>query len=57
MYKGGGIVPQLEDFAATSSLRRRFDERGALRDYAEQIPLYFILDDNPGLLGALQLVS
>ena len=54
IYIGGGIVPQLEDFAVTSALRRRFDERGALRDYAEKIPLYLILDDNPGLIGALQ---
>ena len=54
VYIGGGIVPQLEDFAVTSALRRRFDERGALRDYAEKIPIYLILDDNPGLLGALQ---
>ncbi len=54
VYIGGGIVPQLEEFAVTSALRRRFDERGALRVYAEQIPLYLILDDNPGLIGALQ---
>ena len=54
VYIGGGIVPRLEDFAVTSALRRRFDERGALRVYAEQIPLYLILDDNPGLIGALQ---
>ena len=54
VYIGGGIVPQLEEFAATSALRRRFDERGALCDYAKQIPLYLILDDNPGLIGALQ---
>ncbi|MFB3104104.1 MAG: glucokinase, partial [Pseudomonadales bacterium] len=46
--------PRLEDFAVTSALRRRFDERGALRVYTEQIPLYLILDDNPGLIGALQ---
>ncbi len=53
IYIGGGIVPQLEEFAVTSALRRRFDERGALRNYAEQIPLYLILDETPGLIGAL----
>ena len=57
VYVGGGIVPQLADFAATSALRRRFDERGALSNYAKQIPLYLILDENPGLIGALQSLS
>ncbi|MCZ6620191.1 MAG: glucokinase [Gammaproteobacteria bacterium] len=57
VYIGGGIVPRLEEFAVTSSLRRRFDERGTLGDYAEQIPLYLILDENPGLVGALQILA
>ena len=57
VYIGGGIVPQLEEFAVASALRRRFDERGALRDYAEQIPLYLILDESPGLIGAMQCLS
>lgn len=57
VYIGGGIVPQLAEFAAASALRRRFDERGALSDYSAQIPLYVILDDDPGMIGALQALS
>jgi len=57
VYIGGGIVPAIVranvDFAAASPLRRRFEERGALADYAARIPLYVILDEDPGLLGAL----
>ena len=53
VYIGGGIVPGLVDFAADSPMRRRFEERGALADYAATIPIYVILDDDPGLLGAL----
>ncbi|MEZ5559854.1 MAG: glucokinase [Pseudomonadales bacterium] len=53
VYVGGGIVPQLREFARHSPLRRRFDERGALASYAETIPLYLIGDAEPGLLGAL----
>jgi glucokinase len=53
VYIGGGIVPQLADFAAASPLRRRFEERGALSSYVRDIPLWIILDPDPGLLGAL----
>jgi glucokinase len=52
VYIGGGIVPTLADFAAASPLRRRFEERGALSSYVADIPLWIILDAEPGLLGA-----
>jgi glucokinase len=52
VYIGGGIVPRLADFAHTSPLRRRFEERAGLADFVADIPLYLILDTNPGLLGA-----
>ena len=54
LYIGGGIVPQLADFAATSALRRRFEERGELSGYVEPIPIYLMLDPLSGLKGALQ---
>jgi glucokinase len=57
VYIGGGIVPAIvranAKFPAASPLRRRFEERGVLADYAARIPLYIILDENPGLLGSL----
>ena len=52
VYIGGGIVPHLKDFALSSSLRRRFEERAELEDYIRDIPLYLILDEYPGLTGA-----
>ncbi len=54
VYIGGGIVPQLADFAAASPLRRRFEERGPLSGYVADIPLWIIMDPEPGLLGALE---
>ncbi|MCZ6656930.1 MAG: glucokinase [Gammaproteobacteria bacterium] len=54
VYIGGGIVPGLSEFAKQSALRRRFEERGALTEMVRSIPLYVILDEAPGLLGALQ---
>ncbi len=52
VYIGGGIVPQLAQYAPTSPLRRRFDERGELTDYVARIPIYLIMDPLPGLQGA-----
>ena len=57
VYIGAGIVPAIvrakSEYVASSPMRRRFEERGALSDYAARIPLYVILDEDPGLLGAL----
>jgi glucokinase len=52
VYIGGGIVPALREFALTSPLRRRFEERSGLPEFVADIPLFLILDDNPGLTGA-----
>jgi glucokinase len=54
VYIGGGIVPQLAAFAAASPLRQRFEDRGALSGLVRDIPLYLILDPEPGLLGAVE---
>ncbi len=54
VYIGGGIVPQLAGFAAGSPLRRRFEERGPLAGYVADIPLWIIMDQEPGLIGALE---
>jgi glucokinase len=61
VYIGGGIVPAIvranPDFVAASPLRRRFEERGELANYAAGIPMYLILDENPGLRGALACIG
>ncbi|MCY4215155.1 MAG: ROK family protein [Gammaproteobacteria bacterium] len=54
LYIGGGIIPQLADFASTSPLRRRFEERGELSGYVEPIPIHLMLDPLSGLKGALR---
>jgi len=57
VYIGGGIVPRLADFAASSPMRRRFDERGMLTDVIREVPLYLVLDELPGLKGALRYLQ
>ena len=54
VYISGGIAPKLVDMLPASPLRRRFDERGDLSDYAKTIPLFLVMDEHPGLLGARQ---
>jgi len=56
IYLSGGILPQLSQMLAGSPLRRRFDERGDMSDYAKVIPLYLVLDEHPGMLGARSLL-
>ncbi len=53
VYIGGGIVPQLAEFARSSPLRRRFEERVELGSLVAGIPIFLILDPYPGLSGAL----
>ena len=53
VYIGGGIVPGLVEFARSSPMRRRFDERVELQSLVADIPLFLILDEHPGLMGAL----
>jgi glucokinase len=38
-------------------LRRRFDERCDFEDFTRDIPVYVILDENPGLIGALACLN
>jgi glucokinase len=52
VYLGGGMLPRFADFVAGSALRRRFEERGLMTAMAREIPLYLILDESPGLIGA-----
>ncbi|XOV83084.1 MAG: glucokinase [bacterium] len=52
VYLAGGIVPRMLDFVRSSPLRRRFDERGDLSAYAEQIPLLIVTQTEPGIVGA-----
>lgn len=54
VFVAGGIVPALAEFALTSPLRRRFEERGELAEYVASVPIWIILDAQPGLVGALE---
>ncbi|MEO6974815.1 MAG: glucokinase [Gallionella sp.] len=52
LYIGGGIVPKLGDYFATSPFRARFEEKGRFSSYLAKIPTWVIHAPWPGLIGA-----
>jgi glucokinase len=51
VYIGGGIVPQLGAFFASSSFRDRFEDKGRYADYLADIPTYVIRTQLPAFIG------
>lgn len=52
VYLGGGIIPKLGDYFATSPFRARFEEKGRFSSYLAKIPTWVIHAPWPGLIGA-----
>ena len=52
VYIGGGIIPKLGEYFATSPFRARFEEKGRFSAYLASIPTWVIHAPWPGLIGA-----
>ena len=52
VYIAGGIVPRFIDFIQHSDFRQRFEAKGRLSSFIQDIPTYVITESQPGLLGA-----
>ena len=52
VYIAGGIVPRFIDFLQTSNFRARFEAKGRLSTFINNIPTFVITEEQPGLLGA-----
>ncbi|NQZ21969.1 MAG: glucokinase [Colwellia sp.] len=52
VYIAGGIVPRFVSFIQNSDFRQRFDAKGRLSDFINNIPTYVITEAQPGLIGA-----
>lgn len=55
VYLGGGILPRLESLVADSALLERFQSKGPLSPYMQDIPVNLITAENTALLGAAAL--
>lgn len=52
VYIAGGIVPRFIEFFQQSGFRQRFEAKGRLSSFIQDIPTYVITESQPGLLGA-----
>lgn len=52
LYIAGGIVPRFIEFLKQSEFRTRFEEKGRLSPFTQNIPTFVITEAQPGLLGA-----
>ena len=57
IFIGGGIVPRMGEWFATSPFRARFEAKGRFTDYIAQIPTFVIMTPNPALYGVSAILS
>jgi glucokinase len=54
VYIGGGIVPRLGRFFASSPFRDRFEDKGRYTEYLSGIPSYVIHTSKPAFVGLMR---
>jgi len=52
VFVSGGIAPRMAERLATGTFRERFEDKGRLKAYVEQIPTSLVLHPYPALIGA-----
>ena len=52
IYIAGGVVPRFIEFFMNSEFRHKFEEKGRFVSYLKPIPVYIVVRENLGLLGA-----
>ena len=52
IYIAGGVVPRFSEFFVNSGFREKFEDKGRFASYLEPIPVYLVMRNNLGLLGA-----
>ncbi|MFI4964021.1 MAG: glucokinase [Caulobacterales bacterium] len=52
VFVSGGIAPRMADRLASGAFRARFEDKGRLRPYLEEIPTSLVLHPYPALIGA-----
>lgn len=56
IYIGGGVVPRLGAFFASSPFRARFESKGRFSDFNARIPTFVIRAAYPALAGAAKML-
>ncbi len=52
VYLAGGICPQIIPFLQKRGFRASFEDKGRMKSFLEEIPIYIITNPNLGLIGA-----
>ena len=52
VFVSGGIAPRMADRLAAGGFRARFEDKGRLRTYVEQIPTSLVIHPYPAIIGA-----
>ncbi len=57
VFIAGGILPRFIDFFQSSEFRKRFEDKGRMRSFVENIPTYLIVSSQPGLIGSAAVLN
>ncbi len=57
IFIGGGIVPRMGEWFASSPFRARFEAKGRFTGYLAEIPTYVITIANPAFFGVATILS
>ena len=57
IFIGGGIVPRMGEWFASSPFRARFEAKGRFTNYLSDIPSYVITTPNPAFYGVATILS
>jgi glucokinase len=57
IFIGGGIVPRMGEWFASSPFRARFEAKGRFSSYLAQIPTNIIVTPNPAFYGVATILS
>ena len=57
VFIGGGIVPRMGEWFASSPFRARFEAKGRFSNYLADIPTYVITTPNPAFHGVATILS
>jgi glucokinase len=52
VFVSGGIAPRMAERLASGTFRSRFEDKGRLRSYVEQIPTSLVIHPYPAIIGA-----
>ncbi len=57
IYIGGGVVPRLGEYFASSPFRTRFESKGRFGEYTAKIPTYIITAPYPAFVGVAAILA